>query len=148
MSESSVSGPGSPGSTGAADICTETSMSILYVDDDIEDIEIFNEAIKAVDPSIPCNTATSATEALRLLHSCKTLPQYVVLDFNMPGMDGKSCLKEIRQEKKFDQVNIIVYSTNGFPKDIEQIEAMGATFILKASSFDDLCDFIRKLRTK
>jgi CheY-like chemotaxis protein len=71
-----------------------------------------------------------------------------VLDFNMPGMDGKSCLKEIRQEKKFDEVNIIVYSTNGFPKDIEQIEAMGATFILKANSFDDLCDFIRKLRTK
>lgn len=120
-------------------------MSILYIDDDLEDIEIFQEATKAVDPSIQCLSVTSGRDALSLLHETETLPNHIVLDVNMPGMDGKSCLTEIRKEKKFDPINVIVYSTSSFPKDIEQVESMGARFALKASSFNELCSFIRKL---
>ena len=120
-------------------------MSILYIDDDIEDIELFHEAVKAVDPAIQCLIATSGKDALDILNTSNTLPNHIVLDINMPGMDGKSCLKEIRNEKRFDPINVVVYSTNSFPKDIEQIEAMGATFMRKANSFNDLCEMIRKL---
>ena len=120
-------------------------MSILYIDDDVEDIEIFHEAVKAVDPSIQYLSATSGKDALAILDSCNTLPKHIVPDINMPGMDGKSCLKEIRSEKRFDPINIVIYSTNSFPKDIEQIEAMGASFMRKANSFNDLCDMIRSL---
>ena len=120
-------------------------MSILYIDDDVEDIEIFHEAVKAVDPSIQYLSATSGKDALAILDSCNTLPKHIVLDINMPRMDGKSCLKEIRSERRFDPINIVIYSTNSFPKDIEQIEAMGASFMRKANSFNDLCDMIRSL---
>ena len=71
-------------------------LSILYVDDDLEDIEIFHEAVKTVDASIQYTSAISAKEALEMLHTAKTLPHYIVMDINMPGMDGKGCLKEIR----------------------------------------------------
>lgn len=120
-------------------------MSILYIDDDIEDIEIFHEAVRAVDPSIQYLSATSAKDALHILNARSALPNHIVLDINMPGMDGKLCLKEIRSEKRFDPIKVVVYSTNSFPKDVEQIEAMGATFMRKASSFNDLCEMIRKL---
>lgn len=120
-------------------------MSILYIDDDIEDIEIFHEAVKAVDPSIQYLSATSGKDALDILNATSTLPNHIVLDINMPGMDGKLCLKEIRSEKRFDPINVVVYSTNSFPKDVEQIETMGATFMRKASSFNDLCEMIRRL---
>lgn len=120
-------------------------MSILYIDDDVEDIEIFHEAVKAVDPSIQYLSATSGKDALAILESCNPLPKHIILDINMPGMDGKLCLKEIRSEKRFDPINIVIYSTNSFPKDIEQIEAMGASFMRKANSFNDLCDMIRIL---
>jgi CheY-like chemotaxis protein len=105
-------------------------MSILYVDDDLEDTEIFQDAVRTVDPSIQYIVA----------HSGK-----IVLDINMPGMDGRSCLQEIRKYDKFKGVNIVVYSTNSFPKDIEQIRSLGATFIRKANSFNDLCNMIRNL---
>jgi CheY-like chemotaxis protein len=120
-------------------------MSILYIDDDIEDIEIFHEAVKAVDPSIQYLSATSGKDALALLHRSSTLPNHIVLDINMPGMDGKSCLREIRSEQRFDPINVVIYSTNSFPKDVEQIEAMGASFMRKANSFNDLCEMIRML---
>lgn len=120
-------------------------LSILYIDDDPEDIEIFQEAVKTVDPSIQYISATSAKQALEILNSGKNLPHHIVLDINMPGMDGKLCLKEIRKENKFDSINIVVYSTNSFPKDIEQIEALGATFIRKANSFNELCEMVSQL---
>src|SRR5687768_13259151 len=113
-------------------------MSILYIDDDIEDIEIFHEAVKEVDPSITFTSATSGNAALTLLTSSATLPDHIILDINMPGMDGKSCLTQIRNEPRFDRIHVVVYSTNSFPKDIEHIESLGATFIRKASSFNDL----------
>ena len=87
-------------------------LSILYVDDHLEDIEIFHEAVKAVDASIQYTSATSAKQALEMLHASVTLPHYTVLDINMPGMDGKACLKEIRTQSRFDPIRIIVYSTN------------------------------------
>jgi CheY-like chemotaxis protein len=117
-------------------------MSILYVDDDFEDIEIFHEAVKVVDASLQCLTANSGSEALVFLNSCDRLPDHIVLDINMPGMDGKQCLQEIRSDEKFDAVNIIIYSTNSFPTDIQEIESLGARFIKKANSFNDLCQMI------
>jgi len=120
-------------------------MSILYVDDDIEDVEIFQDAVKTVDPSIHYMAAHSGMELLEILDNNGTLPDHIVLDINMPGMDGKSCLQEIRKHDKFNGINIIIYSINSFPKDIEHIKSLGATFVRKANSFNDLCNMIRDL---
>lgn len=120
-------------------------MRVLYIDDDIEDIEIFSEAVSAINPSIEFLSANSGREALDLLQESDALPSHIVLDVNMPGMDGKSCLREIRSERKFDRIKIYIYSTNSFPRDIEEMEALDATFMRKANSFADLCDTIREL---
>jgi CheY-like chemotaxis protein len=120
-------------------------MSILYIDDDLEDIDILHEAVKTVDPSIAYNSATSGKEAFEFLNASEVLPSHILLDINIPGMDGKLILQELRKEKKYDRITVIVYSTNSFPKDVEQIEALGSTFITKANSFNDLCQLIRKM---
>lgn len=120
-------------------------MSILYIDDDVEDSEIFQEAVKAVDPAIRYVNVSSAKEALALLKGAHPLPQHIVMDINMPVMDGKTCLREIRNDKRFDAINIVIYSTNSFPKDVELIESLGATFMRKANSFTDLCTMIRQM---
>ena len=121
-------------------------MCILYVDDDAEDIEIFKDAVTAVDPSIQYIAARSGKDLFELLNQESVTPDHIILDINMPGMDGKACLSEIRKQEKFDHINVIVYSTNSFPKDIEQIQSLGATFIRKANSFKDLCNMVRTLR--
>lgn len=123
-------------------------MTILYIDDDIEDIEIFQDALGDVDPSVQLLTARNGKDALALLGAAEVLPDYVVLDINMPGMDGKSCLQEIRKEKRFDPIDIVIYSTNGLPQDIEKIESLRARFVRKANSFDDLRLMIRGMIDK
>ena len=120
-------------------------ISILYIDDDAEDIEIFEEAVKVVDPSIRYTGVTSSREAIEYLNGLEKLPDHIFLDINMPEMDGKCCLQQLRQDRRFDNINIIVYSTNSFPNDLTHIESLGATFIKKANSFTDLCIIIRNL---
>ena len=120
-------------------------MRILYVDDDIEDIEIFQDAVNSVDPSIQYMSAQSGKELFEILSKLTVLPDHVILDINMPGMDGRLCLQELRKHGKYNGINVIVYSTNSFPKDIELIESFGATFIRKANSFNDLCEIVRRL---
>jgi len=123
-------------------------MRIFYVDDDIEDIEIFRDAVNTVNPAIQCISAQSGLEALDFLQGVDTLPDHIILDINMPGMDGKLCLQELRKKQKFDGASIVVYSTNICPKDIEYIESLGARFIRKASTFNDLCAILRKLEAE
>lgn len=123
-------------------------MSILYVDDDLEDIEIFQDAVRMVDLSIQYIAARSGKELFELLNNGELLPDHIVLDINMPGMDGKSCLREIKKYNKFHGINVIIYSTNSFPDDIEQIQSLGAAFIRKPNSFNDLCNIIRNFTGK
>ncbi len=47
--------------------------------------------------------------------------------------------------KRYDDINVIIYSTSGFPIDVIQIEALRATFVRKANSFRDLRELIFKL---
>lgn len=120
-------------------------ISILYIDDDPEDIEIFEEAVKVVDTSIRYKGTTNGREAIEALNKGEIVPDHIFLDINMPGMDGKSCLEQLRRDKRLDHVNIIVYSTNSVPNDLTHIESLRATFIRKANSFNDLCTIIRNL---
>ena len=120
-------------------------MTILYVDDDIEDMEIFKDAIHTVDPSIQLIPLSSAKDAITYLSNGTRLPDYIFLDINMPGMDGKMCLEEIRKNKNFDHIQVFIYSTNSFPRDIGHIESLNAKFLKKANSFNELCDIIRSL---
>ena len=72
-------------------------MTILNVDDDEEDIEIFCDAVREIDSSIICLVAKSAEEALQILNSDIDLPAYIFLDINMPKVDGNTCLAQIKK---------------------------------------------------
>ena len=100
------------------------AMTILYIDDDPEDREIFEEAVKLVDPTTECLSAANGREAFALLGNLEKLPEHIVMDNNMPGMDGKSVLQELRKDPSFDNIHITLYSTNSLPRDIEEIESL------------------------
>ncbi len=123
-------------------------MIVLCIDNDPEDIEFFCDAIKNIDPGITCLSALGGQGALDLLSSIKDnqlLPSYIFLDINMPQMDGKDTLKEIRKVARYNSVQIIMLSTGLNPQDTEQYKQLGASnFMSKANSFHDFCE---KLKT-
>jgi CheY-like chemotaxis protein len=114
---------------------------LFIIDDDMEDQEIFMEALKEVDPNIQCFTAISGEEAFKQLQTeMLMLPDIIFLDMNMPKLNGKQVLREIRKTKSLYQVPVIMYSTSFAPNDIEEIKQLGAVHhLLKPARFDDLC---------
>lgn len=123
-------------------------MTILNVDDDLEDIEIFCEAVYAVDPTIICLVAHSADEALNILNSDIELPAYIFLDINMPKIDGNACLREIKKDERLSSVPVIMYSTHNSLADMQVYEELNTGFLVKQNSFNALVQELRKLLSK
>jgi CheY-like chemotaxis protein len=122
-------------------------MNILLIDDDEDDREIFLEAVKVINPSIRCNVANSGTEAFSLLSNCPSLPRYIFLDMNMPGMDGRACLRQLKKDLRYKDINVVIYSTTKDKEEINVFRYLGADYIHKADSFDQLLESLSKYLT-
>ena len=123
---------------------------LLIIDDDIEDQEIFIEAVKEVSDDIHCSSSTSGEEALdQLTENSKKLPDLIFLDLNMPKLNGKQVLKEIKNKPGINTIPVIMYSTSFAPRDIEEIRQIGAAHhLLKPSRFNDLCAALNTILAK
>lgn len=122
-------------------------MRILLIDDDKDDQAIFCEAVKVIAPHAHCDLADNGKEGLRLLNSYGTLPDVIFLDINMPIMDGRQTLKSIKQTPEFKSLPVVMYSTSSNQLEIDAFRLMGAQYLVKATSFDDLVRSLRRFIT-
>jgi CheY-like chemotaxis protein len=118
-------------------------MTILNIDDDPDDLEVFCDAVGEIDPNIKCISAQKAEEGLQILFQAKTLPDYVFLDVNMPVMDGKKCLQEIRSNPKLSNIRVIMLSTSSNAGEITEYKKLGAEFIVKEATYSR---FVKSLK--
>jgi CheY-like chemotaxis protein len=125
-------------------------QKLFIIDDDVEDQEIFMEAVRVVDNTIQCFASTSGEEALQQLEQeVIVLPDLIFLDLNMPKLNGKQILREIKNRKSLKPIPVIMYSTSFAPQDIQEINQLGAVFhLLKPSRFDDLCRSLTDILSK
>lgn len=113
----------------------------FIVDDDPDDQELFMEAVGAVDDSVRCIAISECEEALDLLKNRKTeLPDVIFLDLNMPRVNGKQCLVELKKQSHLRDIPVIIYSTSSEKRDIEETARLGAVhFLTKPNKFEELC---------
>lgn len=120
----------------------KSSVSRIFLtDDDVDDREIFAEALMDIDSQIDLEMFSSGEELLKHLSIIRNLPDIIFLDLNMPGMDGNECLLKLRSTKKFDTICIIIYSTIFNLAQVEELFNAGANrFLRKPWSFITLKD--------
>lgn len=119
---------------------------IYLADDDVDDRELFVDALSEVDPSIILTQAKDGLQLMNILRTIKDpIPEILFLDINMPGKSGFECLEEIRRkEGSLKEINIIILSTSNDPEDIEKALELGATFYaVKPDRFDVLKSFLK-----
>lgn len=114
--------------------------TFFLIDDDIDDQELFVEAVKEVDGGIACRCFSDCQEALRQLISGELeLPDLLFLDLNMPRLNGKQCLTELKRTAHLKHIPVIIYSTSSEKRDIEETASLGAAhFLTKPNKFEDL----------
>ena len=89
------------------------SMHILLVDDDIDDIDLFREAVSEIDSTICCDIAYNGKEALDKLSAEEVpIPGLIFLDVNMPKMNGWDCLAALKHAPAYKHIPVIMYSTS------------------------------------
>src|SRR5690606_26078913 len=74
------------------------AMTIFYIDDDDDDREFFIEAVRHINAEFLCYTAKDGRQALRELREMIVMPDFIFLDVNMPVMNGKQFLLEIKRQ--------------------------------------------------
>lgn len=123
--------------------------TILIIDDDAEDIEMFCEALTDLSSDIQCKSVLNGMEALKVLDSGAVEPELIFLDLNMPGLSGKQCLQKIKQTEAHAKIPVYIYSTSSATSDKEDAEKLGSEgFIIKPSSYSDLKSCLSKILSK
>lgn len=118
------------------------NISIMIVDDDRDDVEIFIEAVRELDRSINCLSASNGLAGLNLVRSLEQKPDYIFVDLNMPKLNGKEFITEIRKNPSFNKIKLIIYSTSKPDKN----DLLGADdFISKPTTQEELCLMISKV---
>jgi CheY-like chemotaxis protein len=121
-------------------------LIFLLIDDDTDDHEIFNIALKKIDSSIVIKYAHDGVEALNKLDELSPLPHLIFLDLNMPRMNGKQCLQAIRENERFEKTPVYIYSTSVIPEMVEEAKKIGAEgFIEKPADIPTLVGVLKDL---
>ena len=122
----------------------EQVRNILMAEDDDDDFELFADAINELSLRIFLTRAENGDVLMKILH--EKLPDMLFLDIIMPYRNGKDCLQEIRENRRFDNLPIIVYS--GL-KDFDTVEfcfRKGTNlYVYKPHTYAELVEVIQKI---
>jgi CheY-like chemotaxis protein len=117
--------------------------SILYVDDDPDDRELFGYALSTCGAEYDLITAEDAFDALKILQSGER-PSCLYVDINMPGMNGIQLLSVLKADSKYASIPVFMFSTAVDKKTASEAKKLGAVdVIIKPSSFQGLIDHLQ-----
>lgn len=122
-------------------------LKILLADDDEADRLLFIEAFDELNAGTYIQTVNDGVELMELLlHTAiENLPDILFLDINMPKKNGLDCLKEIRSNKKFQEISIAIFTTSSSQGDMENTFLLGANvYINKPNNFQKLKKILEK----
>jgi DNA-binding response OmpR family regulator len=89
----------------------EKTVYCLLIDDDEDDKEFFNRALRNIDPDILLQYSPCGDDAIKNLKSGHYKPNYIFLDLNMMPMNGIESLAEIKKIAECADTPVIIYST-------------------------------------
>lgn len=132
---------------------SKKSIPILIADDDIDDCEMIREAVRESRLLNDIHFVHDGEELMSFLRlQCshplekQQWPGLILLDLNMPKMDGREVLKEIKNHPQLQQIPVVVLTTSQAEEDILRSYNLGAnSFITKPIEFQALVQVMRNL---
>jgi two-component system, chemotaxis family, chemotaxis protein CheY len=115
---------------------------ILAVDDSSSIRKMVEFSLKS--KGFQVTTAADGQEALELL--AKDKPDAIILDINMPRLDGFGFLKKVKADKAYASIPVMMLTTEGQDEDMETARSLGADhYIVKPFKPSELIAAIEKL---
>lgn len=126
----------------------ERECLVLLAEDDADDRLLFREALNTVritsTDTIKLIETDNGQTMLDFLQASASLPNLIVLDMNMPGINGSECLKRIRADARLAEIPVVVMSTSANEATISEARDAGATkYAIKPSGFKELTSLVQ-----
>jgi CheY-like chemotaxis protein len=118
-----------------------TKHVVLYADDDADDLMLVRKAFENYASNVDVVTSVDGVQALSYLKNLNELdpaPCLIILDLNMPRMNGKEALIAIRSIERFDDIPIVLFTTSSFLLDKQMAQRYNASFLTKPLNAKDM----------
>jgi CheY-like chemotaxis protein len=139
---------------------------VLYADDDPDDLMLVKEAFDRYADNVEVVTTTDGEQALSYLSGLDHFdpaPCLIILDINMPRLDGKEALIKIRTMPRYAEIPVVLFTTSSYtldrdfarqhkagfitkPLDVRQIESIADQFVQHCT--DEIKKSIRKQQSQ
>lgn len=114
------------------------SLNILLIEDDSIEVMKFNRVIDKLEVKHKILEANNGEDALSFFENQSVLPDIILLDLNMPKLNGLEFLSVLKNNESLKYIPVIVLSTSCYEKDILAAYKLGiAGYILKPLKFED-----------
>jgi CheY-like chemotaxis protein len=111
---------------------TQTADYVLLVDDDEDDCFLTQMALKREVPQYQVETLPNGAALVYALDQAQVLPRLVLLDLNMPIMNGLEALEQIRQDERYADLPVVILTTSDQAIDKQRADELRADgFITK-----------------
>lgn len=127
---------------------TPAKTCILYIDDDRDDFEMLSHAIHEIDSAHAILEATNGEEGLAVLNQMKTsgsLPCLIVLDINMPKLDGRQTFVRIKADPDLKNIPIVIFSTSSSEVDKLFFKSKNVEYLTKPYEYTHLVEVAKRL---
>ena len=124
------------------------SKFILIGEDDIDDQDFLKEIFTQVDDSFPLLFLQNGRQVVDFLEQQydKELPCLILLDYNMPDLNGADILSQLKTKDRYHSIPKIIWSTSGSNTYKKSCLELGANdYYIKPSNVNELIDLVRKM---
>ncbi|MDP1800872.1 MAG: response regulator [Bacteroidota bacterium] len=124
-------------------------IKITLADDDKDDQDLFKEALDHTSVPTELTTEDNGQDLMDNLRDPEIPnPDVIFLDINMPGKNGKECLKEIKADEDLKDIPTVMYTTSTHDKDIDETYKTGASlYVPKPYSFSSIILILKNIFT-
>ena len=126
----------------------EKALNILLIEDDMIEIMKFNRIVSSLELNHNIIEAKNGEIAFSLLQKKEELPHIILLDLNMPKMNGIEFLLSIKKSDHLKHIPTIILTTSNNPKDLLECYKIGiAGYVLKPLKYESYVSRIKNLLT-
>lgn len=112
-------------------------LDILLIEDDIDDVDLLKDALNEIKVPYHIEVIMEGDKVHSYLENVETLPEIIVMDLNLPKIDGKEILLELKSSFHLLEIPIVVLTTSSSQEDIDYCNRMGIRkFITKPATME------------
>jgi CheY-like chemotaxis protein len=125
-----------------------TTLPYILAAEDDEDDQMLLQTVLAEDGfKAELEFVNNGVELMKKLASIEKYPSLILLDLNMPKMDGREALKKIKENPAYAQIPVIIFSTTKNEKEIKLCYELGASsYLVKPSTYNSFLEVIDSIK--